>query len=378
MAAMTIAVPTDLDEIARLPDPVVRNLLITQRYRDLSEVLRLTIGGPDVNWSTFACWASKTAGESIRGEEVPGFVDDIVGGSEVALERASMVEVGLRKLVSHLAFGPAQIADLVAKIIRDVSNQIAEGNLDVYAELAPKFAEFGGRFGGTSRPTKAAIDDFLRTLRPGPVDQGGQDLLREAFSAYLRAKVETDEGARARDMLLGNALIGFHEQTRLQPRIEGALDAPVEDVVVGGITGLVRAALPAFVEDKVIAHLGPVLSELSESIEEVWERVATELFMQLALPGGQRLSLGKDLAPAYPAILVDVSASAPLVALGKQFDDGSTGADDWASLPDRMGFILTLFRNNARNDGLFVHPFSDDQRGHIERRTLPPAALGRL
>ncbi len=64
--------PTDLAQIAGITDNLVlRNLLITQRYHDLSRALAETMGNDrDVNWSTFATWASKTAGLSIRDEEV--------------------------------------------------------------------------------------------------------------------------------------------------------------------------------------------------------------------------------------------------------------------------------------------------------------------
>src|ERR1700734_1685240 len=76
---MTTPVPTDLDAIAALQDGAVRNLLITQRSHDLSQGLVETLGPGNVNWSTFATWASKTAGLSIRNEEVPPFVAELAG-----------------------------------------------------------------------------------------------------------------------------------------------------------------------------------------------------------------------------------------------------------------------------------------------------------
>lgn len=370
--------PQDLDDIARLPDPVVRNLLITQRYHDLSRALNTAIGGPDVNWATFACWASKTAGESIRAQEVPEFVDEIVGGSQVALARAGAVEVGLRKFVSHLVFGPAQLSNLVAQIIRDVASQIAEGNLAVYAELTPKFAEFCRQFSDPGAPAVPAVQAFIATIKPGAVERGGQELLREAFTALARAKATNDEAVRAREVFLANALIGFHEQTRLQPRIKAALDAPIEDAVVKFMTKTLRAALPDLVEQRVLDQLGPSLTALADEVELIWERVATSQLMELALPGGKRIRLGKSLAPDYPGVLADIKGNNRLVSLMRQFDDGRTGTDDWANLSDRMGFIITLFRNNARNQALFSPPFSDAQQDLIEQRQLPPEELGAL
>jgi hypothetical protein len=49
--------PTDIAKISSMQDAVPRNLLITQRYHDLSQALAATMRGPNVNWSTFATWA---------------------------------------------------------------------------------------------------------------------------------------------------------------------------------------------------------------------------------------------------------------------------------------------------------------------------------
>jgi len=114
---MKTPVPTDLDAIAQLQDGALRNLLITQRYHDLSLALTETIGPGNVNWSTFATWASKTAGLSIRNEEVPPFV------------------AGLAQ--EHLF-----LLDPVKDTLGQVSQQIAVGNRKVYAELTPLFAKF--------------------------------------------------------------------------------------------------------------------------------------------------------------------------------------------------------------------------------------------
>ncbi|HSL70052.1 MAG TPA: hypothetical protein VK864_07395, partial [Longimicrobiales bacterium] len=55
--------------IALLPDPVERNLRITQCYYELSKTIAArTAGG--ANWCTFATWASRQAGQSIRREDL--------------------------------------------------------------------------------------------------------------------------------------------------------------------------------------------------------------------------------------------------------------------------------------------------------------------
>jgi hypothetical protein len=58
-------------DIAGMTDPVLRNLCITQRYREFAVALRDAGYGEDATWCAFAVWASKTAGATIRGEMLP-------------------------------------------------------------------------------------------------------------------------------------------------------------------------------------------------------------------------------------------------------------------------------------------------------------------
>ena len=59
----------EIDRIARLGDPILRNLQITQCYYEISRsVAGLT--GHSANWCTFATWASKQAGQTIRQEDL--------------------------------------------------------------------------------------------------------------------------------------------------------------------------------------------------------------------------------------------------------------------------------------------------------------------
>ena len=58
-----------IDRIAALGDPVQRNLQITQSYYELSQALAGLLGS-SANWCTFAAWASKQAGQTIREEDL--------------------------------------------------------------------------------------------------------------------------------------------------------------------------------------------------------------------------------------------------------------------------------------------------------------------
>src|SRR6476620_9412702 len=64
-------VPTvdEVKQIASMPDPVVRNLRITECYFRLASAMTKRTG-QCANWCTFATWASKQAGQTIRGEDL--------------------------------------------------------------------------------------------------------------------------------------------------------------------------------------------------------------------------------------------------------------------------------------------------------------------
>jgi hypothetical protein len=355
---MTTPVPTDLDAIAQLQDGAVRNLLITQRYHDLSQALLETLGPGNVNWSTFATWASKTAGLSIRNDEVPPFV-------------------------AGLAQDHVYLLHPVRDTLVQVSSSIAEGNKRVYAELAPLFAEFVTIFrdqGGG----EAELATFVGKLEPAPTDKGGQAPLIPAFRAYFEAKGTADAAARARLMLLGNCLIGLHEQTRLEPQIEEAMDAPIDEVLRA------HKETDGSFFGKIFDALEKPLDAVAGIAKEVWEAIATRLLMSLSLPGGQTLPLGQDIPNLkaqrafLPPQLRDIPDPDDLVAMLKQYDraqgdsDENTRSVDWCNLDDRMNFIVNLFRSRQQDLELLGQPFSAGQREAIEQKRMPDPSLGKL
>ena len=256
MGKMATAIPTDLAEIVGLENAraTLRNLLITQRYHELSLCLRETIGGADANWSTFATWASKTAGENIRGDDVPGFVRDMVERG-TRHEQHDVLASAVHLLVPGFVIEHTAIADAAGVALADVSTQIAGGNREVFKELAPLFAGFCGLPAPGPANEDAAFDRFLAGIRPGPVQRSGQGELRRALTAYRRAVRTHDPGLRARLMLMGNVLIGYHEQARLQPWIQRAMAAPVADTLVAGLRQTVRDILPRGLDDWALRKL---------------------------------------------------------------------------------------------------------------------------
>lgn len=363
----------DLRRIAQLTEPVLRNLLITQRYHDLSQALAGVLGQADANWSTFATWASKTAGRSIREEDLPPEFTAFLTKEAALDERFTRF---YRKLGPLARFFPRLDPLEVARaVIDEIALQIAEGNLRVYAELAPLFAEFS-QFRDVTARSDAAFAAFLGKLTPGPVDQGGQDALRAAFQSYYRAAGCTDPAERAELILLGNVMIGLHEQTRLQDAIAGALNAPFSERVY------VRfgAFGPALLHPLFRALIRGGLRLFAGKLLDDWRRLATRFMMKLATPSGAELHLGQDLPPAPFDPLLAKPKNAELVALLERYDanlDTTRGsaAIDWAVLHDRMGFIADLFRLNQRDASWFGQPFEALQRSDFEQGRVPTGKL---
>jgi hypothetical protein len=359
-----------------LEDGALRNLWITQTYHDLSKQLSSTIDARDANWSTFACWASKTAGESIRNAEVPELV--MLALRAEASFQTLCTGVMEKLLGVHEAAAPDDIFDLARDAIATVSSQVAAGNLRVFAELAPVFASFVQTFGKDRAHEPAKYQAYAARFRPGPADRDGQDLLREAFGYYYEAKFATAE-TRAQKMLHANCLIGLHEQTRLQPNIAAALDAPIAALFGKRLQESAKRGVPDKLHGKV-EEITARDSELVRCVERMWEQFATQALMQLALPGGAAIPLGMDpndvLGMGYPKPLRALH-DPKLVALAKRFGaDGTrdTSAQDWSSLAQRMRFIIDLFRTTQQHAALFDQPFSDSHRERLVHTLAVPAA----
>src|SRR6185503_1184803 len=82
--------PEDIDRVIGMPDLVIRNLQITQAYHDLSAAAAARLG-PVANWCTYAAWASKQAGRTIRKEDLQRALEAAFRISPAATDAASEV-----------------------------------------------------------------------------------------------------------------------------------------------------------------------------------------------------------------------------------------------------------------------------------------------
>ena len=92
--------PPTLDDVARissLTDPINRNLQITACYHQLSTAFA-TRTGPVANWCTFATWASKQAGVTIRGEDLARKLEEVLSNEPEIQAILAIVKLHSKKI----------------------------------------------------------------------------------------------------------------------------------------------------------------------------------------------------------------------------------------------------------------------------------------
>jgi hypothetical protein len=371
----------EVERIGALDDPLLRNLQITQAYHELSAALADRTG-LRANWCTFATWASKQAGQTIRKEDLKRLLQNLLATSSEARQAAESL-TGQSGAQAHIwaAVTPVSAFD-------QASDAVARGNKKVFDEIGLEFSRFLSTCAGDATYDPGNITRFCEALLPGdPLD--GQRYLRQAFDRYYCCLFESDARTRLELLLLANLEIGFHEQTRLQPEIAESLEAaftgpdPLARRLIALLFptyGWTAASLAAL--RRLLGR--PSLSELAiQTLVAVarleTRRLITEALMSIALPGGFRLRLGDDLRGGFPVSLQHI-ANPELQALLAHIDPTpdsprGSGVQDWANLPDRLHFIADLFRFYAEAPGLFDPPFTPEQVTELKAGRRPAGEL---
>jgi hypothetical protein len=129
----------EVDRIATLRDPVIRNLQITQCYQELSVGMNRRTG-PCANWCTFATWASKQAGQTIRKEDLARAMENLLDTSLMTTWAAQDVAVSAQRIGSKHDAGEIQesVWDVLnpAGAIDRASEAVGRGNQKVFADRA--------------------------------------------------------------------------------------------------------------------------------------------------------------------------------------------------------------------------------------------------
>lgn len=384
-------IPEDVDRVAAIADPVIRNLRITQAYHELSAAAASRLG-PVANWCTFATWASKQAGRTIREEDLARAIETAFRSSPDAANAAGEVateagRLGARSTMDASLGSVWAVVDPTAALDR-ASVAVARGNLRVFEEIGRAFARFDVECGLDAAADADALAKFVQGLSPGePPD--GQRYLRQAFSHYHRARFEVDPIARAQLVLLANLEIGFHEQIRLQPEIVEALDAAVVDpreVREGVVAALFpRAVWLVRIRLFIAGLLGrrtlfdKAVDALVLEKQRLVRRILTRHLMSIDLGTAVRLELGKDLGAGFPPPLRSIVVP-ELRGLLERIDptpdsQRDSGAADWADLGDRVHFITDMFRCYQESPFLFEPPFTPAQLERLEAGERPPDPL---
>lgn len=383
---MSVPTVTEVDAIAEIADPVLRNLRITQCYHELSNAVVARVS-PGANWCTFATWASRQAGQTIRGEDFAQATAAILGSPEVAEQLATVARLAALHIGEGALGGLAPAIHRVLDpraALRRAADAVAVGNRKVFVEIGREFARWLSTAASGGAPTPEATVAFCAALRPGDPPEG-QRLLREAFTVYGDACREPNAAARAPLLLLANLLIGLHEQTRLQPEIRASLDATLDAdatraeillLVFPGEWLRIRAQLA-----RVMGHPLPADVAVNALVAAVCRRmreVITELLMTLHFPGAV-IQLGRDVRGEFPPELrhiEHVRLRTLLTSIDPTPDaTAQSGATDWADLSERMHFIADLFRCWHAHTELFAPPYTADQVAAIRQGRLPTGEL---
>ena len=376
----------EVDAIAAMGDPVIRNLRITQCYHELSQSIAVRVS-PGANWCTFATWASRQAGQTIRGADFERAANDIIGSPEIA----ALVTGAARMAARDAGRGaPDTLVAAIRRVIdpeaalRRAAEAVAVGNRKVFAEIGREFARWLGTAAAAGAPGPAVTKEFCDAFRPGePPD--GQRLLRDAFTSYGDACTAPNAKARASSLFYANLLVGLHEQTRLQPDIKASLDAGLDaDAVKAELLALLLPGVWLRARPRMARLTGrpmPADVAIDALVDAVRRRIRlaiTELLMTLRLPG-ETVHLGRDVRGQYPPELrhLEHAQLRTLLARVDPTPDATTnsGASDWANLDERMHFITDLFRCSHARADLFTPPYDMTQVTAMRDGRRPPGTL---
>jgi hypothetical protein len=361
-------------------DIVLRNLRITQGYRDLSIGMSLLLGNQNTNWATYASWASKTAGRSIRKEEIPRILKTLI------VKRLALKDFFDPKKVNPEPNQKLDDSDImwnmyILGVIEDISKSIADGNLKVFEELAPIFSSFIFTFRDHKTPDQKELLRFLRQFKQGTTEEGGQDRIKEAFSRYYYSMFEKDRKKKAEMILLSNIQIGWHEQVRLQNAIEKAVTAPLnhgyEIVLADKLTGYT----PIF-RNRFKRMIQKRLSENKENYQAFVKGMVTSIMI---LETHEKKLLLSENVPkfsrfnAFPPDLRKIDDQKLVDAINTfDYDINSlkeSRAKDWSNLEDRLGYIIDLFRTTQQTKKMFYPTFTKKQSKLIHKSIIPTGKL---
>ncbi|MCA9141923.1 MAG: hypothetical protein H6823_17545 [Planctomycetaceae bacterium] len=344
-----------IDDAVSTADPQLSNFKITRVHYLLSLALIDAIGADaGANFHSWAVWGSRKAGVTIRQEDrdqasrdatvVAGIVGALVGVG-VGMATARWLDVNLlTATVVWVALGVVvggYCGYRLAGYTRSrAASLILRGNRIVLQDIGAVTAQYLDCVHGmpAAQPSPIAVESFLNSLRTGPTEREGQDLLREAFRHYEQARTSDDPKHQHECNYFANCLAVLHEHIRLQPIIRNSLPWLISKCVTQRLmtysVGQVHLAVHDDVPPIGDAPFPPTLAELSlPALNEF-----------LSGPNGWDVSRG---------------------------DLKQTRARDWTNIRERMGYIVNLFRTRHLSVDVVNAPYDNEQLEAISQGQSP-------
>lgn len=334
----------EIADAVETSDPALSNRKITLVHYRLSQAL-LSVTGVDAgaNFHTWAVWGSRKAGVTIRQEDLDTALRDatvvagicgFIVGLAVSWISISLWLTNLHWIVVPLSalfgmFCGAMTGRQIAKYSRhEASRLILEGNRIVLEDIGMQTARFVALFHDKAEEDSKALQDFLSGLRLGETADGGQDLLRRAFTNYYIARYAKDLKQKHEAAYFANCLAVYHEHIRLEPYIKKSMPFIVRKCATKRLMQFDVGKIKLKVSEKV-----PALDDFS-----------------------------------FPDSLREISGAELSDFLKSEISDGgrSTGvaAQDWTNIRDRMRYIFQLFRVMHLEQSVFAEPYDTKQSGH--------------
>lgn len=378
-----------INEIIFCPDPVLRNLQITQTYSEINQALSELLGKNNVSWCAYATWASKTAGKFIRLENVDAAIDEFLRDQDWAQEILAALPGAFNWFAQKIQIKHSFLLKILNETAQASAAEVGQGNLLVFAELAPLYGHFLQMISAQSAQRQTELAVFLQHLKQSQSEAEDQQKLIQAYTAYQSAIFENEPKAKAELIFLANVLVGYHEQIRLNPAINNSLNAPIEQVfkkkMLGGLEQLIEARVSPFWFQLFKPLLRNALKPVLERMAKRWRMICTKVLMRIEVPHGH-LDLSEDIpliayqpSRMFPTDLESIQ-NAELSAVLTQLDrtlntTQGTAASDWGNLGERMNFIADFFRSAQQDEQLFWPPFNAQQTAQIRAGLIPSGKL---